>query len=191
MLETIREFAMEQLDATAEAPAIRQRHAGYFLALAEEATPQLYGPQQGAWLNRLEREHENVRQALRWLRGRGERGDVGAVAQGLRFGAALWRFWCLRGYLAEGREWVAVFLALDGSVSAPADAEAWTRFAELAASAPGCIAVERSTLGAPPRWAAPAISPTSTATLRPPRRSSPARWRCGVRWATRRTPRRR
>ena len=72
----------------------------FFLALAEEAEPELEGPQQGLWLERLEREHDNLRAALSWVLERGE-GELG-----LRFGGALWRFWYNRGYMSEGIGWL-------------------------------------------------------------------------------------
>jgi predicted ATPase len=65
MLETIREYAMEQLEASAEAEPVRRRHAAHYLALAEEAEPKLHSAAQQDWLGRLEREHDNLRAALR------------------------------------------------------------------------------------------------------------------------------
>ena len=70
MLETIREYAREQLEASGEAPALRDRHLVYCLALAEQAEPELKGAQQQEWLDRLEAEHSNLRAALRWAAGR-------------------------------------------------------------------------------------------------------------------------
>src|SRR5207244_2749562 len=68
MLETIHEFAREKLEESAEGNELHDRHAAYFLALAEEAGPELAGPQQGEWLARLEEEHDNMRAALNWAR---------------------------------------------------------------------------------------------------------------------------
>src|SRR3989442_13633652 len=81
----------------------RQAHADYYLALAEDAEPELGGPQQAAWLERLEEEHDNLRAAMRWsLEQTG--GDEGGQRQemALRLGAALRRFWVVRGALSEG-----------------------------------------------------------------------------------------
>jgi predicted ATPase len=106
LLEPIRQYAHAKLMESAEAPAMRQRHAHFFLALVEEAEPQLVGAEQVAWLNRLEQEHDNLRAVLRWFIERGE------AAAGLRLGGALWRFWRTRGYLTEGRAWLVELLAL-------------------------------------------------------------------------------
>jgi predicted ATPase/class 3 adenylate cyclase len=97
MLETIREFAAEMLAARDEAGAIADRHGAAMLALVERAAPELSGPDQRVWLERLERDHDNVRAALDW-----------AVAKpdptlGARLAYAIWRFWQQRGYLNEAR----------------------------------------------------------------------------------------
>jgi predicted ATPase len=106
MLETIREFALEQLQAGAAAETLRQRHAGYFLLLAEQAEPELTGSLQEVWLDRLESEHDNLRAALQWALNRG------AVEAAMRMAGAIWRFWYTRGYLSEGRRWLESVLAL-------------------------------------------------------------------------------
>lgn len=106
MLETIREYASERLAASGEAPQIRQRHAAHYLSLAESAEPETVGPGQIAALNRLEREHGNMVSALRWAR------ESGDVVLGLRLAGALYRFWWIRGYLAEGRAWIHELLSL-------------------------------------------------------------------------------
>jgi predicted ATPase len=112
LLEMVREFARERLEATAEGPAARERHLTWCLALAEEAGPQLRGPEQQRWLARLEAEHDNLRAALGWAR------EQGAGEPGLRLAVALWRFWDVRGHLSEGRSWLDALLA--GSRAAPA-----------------------------------------------------------------------
>src|SRR5262249_44085340 len=66
MLETIREYALERLEGSGEAEALRQRHAAYFLDLAERAAPQLHRAEQQTWLVRIEAEHDNLRAALAW-----------------------------------------------------------------------------------------------------------------------------
>ena len=96
MLESIRAFAHEQLEATGELHAAQRRYAEYYLHFAEMAEPELTGPRQILWFNRLHDEHENLRAALNWARQHDSH-------MALRFGAALWRFWLARGHLREGR----------------------------------------------------------------------------------------
>ncbi|MGH2543524.1 MAG: ATP-binding protein, partial [Ardenticatenaceae bacterium] len=105
MLAMIQEYALEQLEASGEAEALQRARAAYYLALAEEAEPQLKGAQQAGWLERLEQEHDNLRAALRWA----EAQD--AAETGLRLAGALGPFWAKRGYLSEGRARLAVALA--------------------------------------------------------------------------------
>jgi predicted ATPase/DNA-binding SARP family transcriptional activator/DNA-binding CsgD family transcriptional regulator len=100
MLEPIRQYAREKLEEGGEADEVRGQHTAFFLDMAEQAEPQLDGPQQRLWVERLEREHDNLREALSWALGRGE------VDLGFRFGGALWRFWFARGYLSEGIRWM-------------------------------------------------------------------------------------
>jgi predicted ATPase len=64
LLEPVRQYALEQLEESRNAESVGRRHAEYFLALAEEAEPQLWGPEDRAWLERLEAEHDNLRAAL-------------------------------------------------------------------------------------------------------------------------------
>ena len=104
MLETLREYALEQFALDTEAEAIRQRHAAYCLALAEEAVRAMGQPGGPFLLERLEWEHDNVRAALTWQTASGD----GATA--LRFAGALARFWLQRGYTAEARERLATVL---------------------------------------------------------------------------------
>lgn len=113
MLETIQEYALEQLNSSGEVPTLRDRHAGYYLALAESAEPELRGTQQVKWLARLEDEHDNIRAALRWAL---ESGDLETA---VRLGRAMWRFWYARGHLSEGRRWLEVGLAA-GRATLPA-----------------------------------------------------------------------
>ena len=120
MLETIHEYAREKLGESGEAEEVRRRHAEYFLALAEEAEPELKGPRQLEWLGRLEEEHDNLRVALGWYFGAGE------MEEELRIAGALVRFWYVRGRLSEGRRWLEEGLAkADGDgVAPPARAKA-------------------------------------------------------------------
>jgi predicted ATPase/DNA-binding CsgD family transcriptional regulator/DNA-binding XRE family transcriptional regulator len=100
VLETIQEFGREQLAASGEDAATRCRAAAYFLALAERAEPHLSGPEQQAWLDRLEADHDNLRAALAWTV------DAGEAETGLRLATALAHFWYVRGHPSEGREWL-------------------------------------------------------------------------------------
>ncbi len=111
MLETVRQYAAEQLAEAGEHATMRGRHLDWCVALAEEAAGQLNGPEHGMWLARLEREHDNLRSALEWARARAQETAV------LRLAGALWRFWLTRGYLSEGRGWLEE--ALSGSGEAP------------------------------------------------------------------------
>jgi predicted ATPase/class 3 adenylate cyclase/Flp pilus assembly protein TadD len=108
MLETVQEYAREKLEESSEAEEIKRAHAEYFLALAEEADPELKGPDQLEWLQRLEAEHDNMRAALSWALGQEK------VGIGLRLAGALWWFWWMRGYDSEGRRWLEEALAMDG-----------------------------------------------------------------------------
>ncbi len=101
MLETVRLYAREKLLEAGEDGELRRRHGGWFLALAERAEPKLQGPDQRRWLAWLEVEHANLLAALEWSRSAHPGSDVG-----LRLASALWRFWWMRGYLAEGRRWL-------------------------------------------------------------------------------------
>jgi predicted ATPase len=105
MLETVRQYARDRLLESGEGERWRDRHLAYFLALAEEAEPKLEGTQQRNWLERLEREHDNLRSALTWA-------AAGADAvSGVRLASACWRFWFIRGYAREGLGWLSAMLA--------------------------------------------------------------------------------
>ncbi len=123
LLEMVRQYGSEKLSESDEAGKFRERHAGYYLALAEEAEPELKGERQVAWLERLERDHDNLRAAMRWLLGRGE--PEGAA----RLGWALWLFWGIRGHFAEGRRWMEQALSAKGSAM-PASARAKALYVE-------------------------------------------------------------
>jgi predicted ATPase/class 3 adenylate cyclase/Tfp pilus assembly protein PilF len=118
MLQTIREFATEQLDISGELVQAKQAHASWFLELALSAEPHLARPSAVSWLERLESEHDNLRGALDWLRSQAD-GD-----QALNLAAALWRFWWLRGHVAEGRDQLETALAVAGSVASATRASA-------------------------------------------------------------------
>ncbi len=110
LLETIREYATEQLQASGEEAAVQQRHAHYFLQLAEEAEPRLYSPELDIWLERLEREDANLRAAFAWCKAKQDAFEIG-----LRLAGALSLYWYLLGSLREGRAWLEGMLAQTGS----------------------------------------------------------------------------
>jgi predicted ATPase/class 3 adenylate cyclase len=112
MLETIREYARERLELSGNAEEIRRMHAEYFLALAEQGASEQQGPEEAAWLEGLDLEHDNMRAALSWLLGSEE------AEPALRLSGALWRFWWMRGHYSEGRRWLEEALAKDGRPSA-------------------------------------------------------------------------
>lgn len=125
MLETVREYGLEQLVASGEAEPARRRHAAYFLGLVQEAQLHLRGPEAPSWLDRLEADHDNFRAALEW-----SLAEDPEMALGLA--AALWRFWWMRGHLREGRAWLERALQAGEGVAAPARAAALTAAGELA-----------------------------------------------------------
>ena len=113
MLQVIREFASERLDETAESEAFRDRHAAAYQVLAESAAPHLFGAQQRLWLDRLELDKDNFRAAFDWSMSRGD------AQRALSLGAALWRFWQMRGYLREGRVRLDAILAMPATHDHP------------------------------------------------------------------------
>jgi predicted ATPase/DNA-binding SARP family transcriptional activator/DNA-binding CsgD family transcriptional regulator len=127
MLEPIKQYAREKLEASREAEETLSRHAEFFLAQAEEAEPGVEGPQQAAWLDQLEMEHDNHRAALSWSLEQGENTNLG-----LRMGAALGEFWYLRGYLGEGRRWLEEALVKSSRASTAARARTLQRVSWLA-----------------------------------------------------------
>jgi len=130
MLETIREFGLEALTASGEEEMTRQAHLAYYVALAEKAEPELLGPQQAAWLQRLEREHDNLNAALQWSVARGK--TTHDMTMALRLGVALRRFWTVRGPYSEGRNFLERALAASEGVTAPVRAKAFYTAANLA-----------------------------------------------------------
>lgn len=107
MLRTIREYAFTNLDSSGETGHIKDRHARFYLALAEEASPKLREADQVTWLDILELEHDNMRAALRWS----IEDEQNSVE--MRLCAALGRFWEYRSYLSEGQRWLEGALSRD------------------------------------------------------------------------------
>ena len=122
MLETIREYAREKLEASLEEAPTRRAHAAYFLVLAEEEAADRGGAVGVEWLDRFGLEHNNFRAALEWLVSSGD------ADWGLRLGTALFRFWETREYLAEGRDSLDKLLKLPAA-AAPTKARARALFA--------------------------------------------------------------
>jgi predicted ATPase/predicted Ser/Thr protein kinase len=122
MLETIREYAREKLQASGEEASTKRAHAAYCLVLAEEVVAEQAGGEASEWLEHFTLEHDNFRAALEWL------SETGEAEWGLRLGAALFRFWEAREYLAEGSDSLGKVLKLKGA-AAPTKARARALFA--------------------------------------------------------------
>jgi DNA-binding CsgD family transcriptional regulator len=107
LLETVRQYAAEKLGGSGEAERVRERHAEFFLTLAEELEPAMWGAEEGAWLSRLEAEDDNLRAALSWA--------IEHDAElGLQLTGALRWYWYWRGHYGEGRRWLDEALAKSG-----------------------------------------------------------------------------
>jgi non-specific serine/threonine protein kinase len=119
MLETIRAFADERLTDSGEEAVARDAHLDYFLVLAERGEPELTGPDQVMWLDRLEAEHHNLQAALAWASA-DERLD-----RGLRLAGALLRYWEHHCHYAEVGQWLEHALLRAGKVSVPVRAKAF------------------------------------------------------------------
>jgi predicted ATPase/DNA-binding SARP family transcriptional activator len=143
MLETLRQYGLETLAARGQATEARQRHLRWCLALAEEAEPQMRGPGQRQWLDRLEADQDNFRAALDWTIGRGD------TESALRLGSCLAWFWWVRGRQREGRAWLENALASRG----PAD----RRFRVNALSWAGYLATDHD-LEQAISWGAEAVA---------------------------------
>jgi predicted ATPase len=135
MLESIREYADERLEETDEADRLRRRHAEHLLALAEEAEPHLWASS-AEWLDRLEREHDNLRAALDRLEASGESEVV------LRLAGAVSEFWDERGHQTEGRRRLESALRADERPT-PARAKALDGAAALALSGGDAVTAKR------------------------------------------------
>ncbi len=120
LLEPVRQYAGERLQASGELKTLRQRHAQHYLALAEEAEAYLTGPGQATWLSRVAREQENLRAALVCFDEYADRGSA------LRLAGALGRFWWAEGYIDEGQWWLSRELAVTEGEHRAARAKALT-----------------------------------------------------------------
>ncbi|HEV8054410.1 MAG TPA: adenylate/guanylate cyclase domain-containing protein [Candidatus Limnocylindrales bacterium] len=126
MLETIREYGLELLDASSEAADVRRRHAQFFVELAEASAEPLHGPGQKQWLDALDREMANVRAAIRWAI------EAQEVEPGLRLVVAIKTFWVFRNHLSEARHLLAELLELPGELLPKLRAAALGAAADLA-----------------------------------------------------------
>ncbi|HZJ46023.1 MAG TPA: protein kinase [Pyrinomonadaceae bacterium] len=109
MLQTIREFGLEQLAQSGELETIRSEHLKFYLEMGETAEPELTGPSQASWFSRLDKEQDNFRAALIYSR------ESGKLHDGLRLAGALWRFWEVRGHIGEGRAVLDQLLMMPGA----------------------------------------------------------------------------
>ncbi len=126
ILETVREFGLEQLAANGEMASARHAHATYFLALAERAVPEWWGSAPGAWLDRLAEDYDNVRAALNWAIDRHD------AELGCRLTTALHWYWRIRGPVSEGLRWMTSALAESDNVALSLRAALLTRAGDLA-----------------------------------------------------------
>jgi len=127
LLETIREYGREHLIQAGEERAARDRHADYWLAVAEVVEPALAGPGQERAIARLAAEHDNLRGALAWSLGVG-----GDAARALRLAGSLFWFWSVRGSVSEGRRWLEQALAVGEAAPATTRAKALHGAGQLA-----------------------------------------------------------
>jgi predicted ATPase len=137
MLETVREFGLEQLTKSGEEAVTRAAHAEYFATLAERAAEAFYGPAEDAWFARLEADHANFLSALAWCVDRQDHDRLGRLV------SALWWFWATGGHMAEGRTW------LGQAVAATTDAPPPLR-AQVVCAAGYCAANESVVASATP-----------------------------------------
>jgi non-specific serine/threonine protein kinase len=124
MLETIREYGLERLKASGEAPVTRRRHAEYYLELMAAAAPELWRAEQTVWLKRLQGDFDNLRAALAWSRDEAGQGRVGGLRRALRTAPALGWLWSDRGHFSEARRWLEWMLAASDDAPTPARARA-------------------------------------------------------------------
>jgi predicted ATPase/DNA-binding CsgD family transcriptional regulator len=116
LLDPIRQYALEKLEQSREVEDVKRAHAEYFVVLAEEVEPQLIGPREAEWFERLEEELDNFRAALSWASERGE------AELSLRLAGALGSFWFWEGHGGEGRGWLEGALMQEGPALARAKA---------------------------------------------------------------------
>jgi predicted ATPase/class 3 adenylate cyclase len=138
LLDTVREFAREELAAATDAELAHDRHLGWCLALAVQAQPALQGPEQVIWLDRVETEVGNIRAALDWGCGRQD-------PRAMLLASKMHRFWNMRGYMREGYETLRSVLSIDTEPTVDR-AEALTCAGQLAGHSAGDMATSRDLL---------------------------------------------
>ncbi len=134
MLETIREYGLERLEASGEAPATRRRHAEYYLGLLEAAEPEFRRAEQMLWLERLQGELDNLRAALAWSHEEAKQGRAEGARRALHAGSALAWLWSIRGHFSEARRRLEWMLAASGDAPTPARARALNAAGYLASA---------------------------------------------------------
>lgn len=132
LLRTIHEYGLQRLTFTGELKQVQWAHATYYLSLAEEAEPMLKGPQPRPWLDRLQREHDNLRAALCFLTAREAPEAHKGTEMALRLGKALERFWTIGGHVKEGRDLLAQALKRSSGISSSIRGNALRIIATLA-----------------------------------------------------------
>ncbi len=151
MLDTIQQYAQEKLLESERSDRVYQRHLAFFLRLAEQGEPELRGPQQAIWLNRLELDLDNLRAALAWsLQDQAPKADDALQEAGLRLAGALGEFWFRHDDIGEGGEWLNK--ALSESAPASTSTQAKTlcqagRFASLRGDLERATALLEQSLG--------------------------------------------
>jgi predicted ATPase/class 3 adenylate cyclase len=126
LLEMVYQYSRDRLLEAGEAELAGQKHRDYFLHFVELAAPELVGPNQAHWFDRLELEHDNLRAALTWTLG-----ETTPTNAGLSLATGLFRFWFLRGYFAEGRHWLGRVIENAGSGQGTSE---WARALRAAAT---------------------------------------------------------
>ena len=156
MLETVREYATEQLEASGEADSVRAQHAAYYLALVEQWGPKLRSGEQVEAYAHLEQEYPNLRAALSWSLARvgdgaAEDGPGSPLDTALRLVTGLHVFWGQRGHYQEARGWIEALL---NGPSVRRDTALWAR----AISTAGSLATSQGDLAAAQRWLEQAVA---------------------------------
>lgn len=118
LLETIREYAHEKLEAQGEGNALGGRHALHYCQIAKKPSSELGGPHDARWLDRLALEHDNLLASLTWSL------NEGNAERGLELAAAMWRYWWYRGPMSEGSHWLALALERNPNATSLMRAEA-------------------------------------------------------------------
>jgi predicted ATPase/class 3 adenylate cyclase len=130
LLETVRGYARERSLEAGDAEGAYKRHRDWYLEFVRRAAPAFFrGPESATWLDRLEAEHDNLRTALSW-----SLNETGGASAALELASGLWRFWEIRGYLREGRQWLEKVLAVTTSDTSMARTDVLTAAGILAAA---------------------------------------------------------